>query len=328
MDAKLFKAFTPFVNFAPGAPGRDVLDLKRSKFEDMQSVDPNPTSWSSMGFIPVQGDEWVIDVQGAAMLCCVQINERNLPGAVQREKMRERIADIQAREERKVTKKEFAQIRDEVIIELLPKAFIRRKVVPVMTIGNKLFLFSPSAKVCDDVAALLTAAVGSDKKLDMRLVQNHVQNNIDGMLTTLAKNGTTDMGEGDPYLAISNVGTLKGPNKQQIAVKDKDIGSHDVQSLLKQDYTIVKLGLEYFEEGAVDAAAGFTVNDKLVFTQFKHVLSQSVRGKEEKDQADTFFATAWATSQAVRHVLDLVIAELGGIVYPEAPETIEDPDEL
>ncbi len=332
MDAKLFKAFTPFVNLAGGGVSRALFEVGTEKFDDYESKDPSPTQWGSMGFIPVTVDEYTIDVQGAATLVCVQINERNLPGTVVREKMLDKIQDIQKREDRKLTKKEYASIKDEVIHELLPKAFIRRKVVPVMVFQDKIVLFTGSAKVADDVMALLIAFVGSDKMFKPHLMQNLVENNIDGALTALARDGSSDQTEGEPFVSISTVGTLKGAAKQTISIKDKDMASHDVSNLLKQEYSVVKLGLELFSPGEVDPDCGFTLTDKLVFSQFKIAQAVSVRGKSVEDQAATFIGTAYMVARAVRDAIDVILVIMGGIkAQPSeqaAHETAIDDDEL
>lgn len=314
MDAKLFKGFTALINTAPKA--REHAKLL-SRLEDNPTFDPTGSQWRGFGFTPpINDDEFFVDIQGAGHLACVEINERNLPGTVVREEVANRI--LKYREEtgrEKLSKKQIMEIKDEVVAELLPKAFIRRKLIPIMFIADKVVVFSTSAKVVDDVASLLVGTIHDG--ITLAPLELLVENNIDSMLTILAKNGTSefedDDGEPIAHLAISNVGTLKGPAKQTITIKDKDIASHDMQELLKQDYTVVKLGVERCTEPGADADAGFTLNSKLVFSQFKVVESLSVRGKSKEDAADTFMATAYIVARGVADVLDTTIVVMGGL---------------
>lgn len=326
MDAKLFKGFTALVNTASTSK---VLDSGLfDDLSDFESVDPSGSQWRTMGFIEPATNEWSIDVQGAARLICVQINERNLPGAVLREEVLKRVMKYKDETVRdKISKKQIMEIKDDAVAALLPKAFIRRKIIPVMFFGDKVIVFTTSAKVCDDVVGLLVGAFNLNNHFQPVPLAMLVENNVDGTLTTLAKDGQSEaeneLDDAISYLAITTVGTLKGPNKQTISVKDKDMASHDIQDLLKQEYTVVKLGLEYFTPDATVAEMGFTLNDKLVFSQFKIAEALSVRGRSAEDSADTFMATAYLVARGVYDLLDTTIAVMGGLRATAKP-TVEE----
>lgn len=327
MDAKLFKNFHTFVATVPdliidaGPIGDDL--------ETHEAADPAGSQWRQMGFLPVEEGIFAIDVQGAATLACVQVNERILPGAVQREKMLDKINDIQAREGRKVGKKEYAQIKDEVVFELLPQAFIRRKLVPIMFVKDRVLVFTSSAKLCDDVVTLLVAA--SPAVAEMRLVNlaSLAKNSITGSLTTLAKEGsiTSDNDMRGCAFNVANGMVLKGEGKKTITIKDKDVQESDIQALLKQAYEVVKLRLDFIESGD-DESATFTLNDNLVISA---MLLKDVDFGREKDAADAaakFLTIAWMTAKIAYAITSLVIEVMGGVAAEEETATVEDDDEL
>lgn len=327
MDAKLFKGFTPYINTSESAvQPEDFL----STLSDYEATDPVGSQWRAMGFLPVTaGGEFAIDIQGAGWMCCVQINERNLPGAVLREKMVERMSKYKEETGRnKLSKKQIMEIKEDVTMELLPKAFIRRKLVPIMFLGKYVVPFSTSAKVCDDVMALLMGSVAGVDTVRPAHISNMIELNIPGVLTELAKDGQSTMANEDlddiDYFNTTTVGTMRGPSKQTISVKDKDMSSHDVQELLKQEYTVTKLGLEHVHAGDIDGDAGFTLTDKLAFSQLKLVVAMSVRGSSGEDDSDTFMATAYLTARTVRDIIDTAVVMFGGL---RAEEKLPDADE-
>lgn len=331
MDAKLFKAFTPFINVV--GDKREETDF--SKCDKVPAADPGLTQWRHLGFREFDDMEYWMDVQGAGEIVCVEIAERILPGSVIKDKMRDYIADLTVRTGRKPGKKEFAEIKEEVIMALLPTAFIKRKLIPVLFTKNQVLVFTGSAKTCDDVIALLThtlndADVFSPARLDFLVAQIP-----SGVMTAMAKQGlaesdsTTEQNEISTLLPTNNL-VLKGEGKQTIRVKDKDIDSHDIANLLKQSYDVVSIGVEHMPLGGIEPDCAFTLSDKLVFTGFKLPEVAKVRGTSGKDDEDTFLSTAWLTSIAARGAVDTVVAVCGGLNLLEASATAveEDPDEL
>jgi DNA recombination-dependent growth factor C len=321
MDAKLFKTFTPIVNLGTS---RTAVQHVFDKLDDREAFDPVGSQWRGIGFIrPIEGDDFLIEIDGAGWLACVQINERNLPGAVIREKVLEKALAQEQTTGRKAGKKELAQIRDDVELELLPKAFIRRKLVPVMLIGKKVFVFTSSAKIIDDVLALLSSVADMQDMFDPAPLSMLVERNIDAELTIIAREGKTadfTPGDGDEFdasdlnfLQTNNACVLKGPNKKTITIKDKDLGSKDLYELLQQEYVVTKLGLDHVQAGSTEPDCSFILSDKLVFSRFAIVNEMKVRGKSKEDADATFIGTAWLVAKAVDQAVDTVISVMGGL---------------
>lgn len=319
MDAKLFRNFQAFVQMADDDTpplGQIIAGIFEGQY---QHGDPTGGQWRRMGFIPVEEDAFDMDIQGSATLIAVQLNERILPGAVIREKMLERIASIEDREGRKVGKKEYAALKDEIAFELLPQSHIRRKLIPIMFVNDLVLIFTSSAKLCDDIMALLYRAT---RVPELKLVHigGAVKNDISGTLTTLAREGSTDIGNDDQnYLTTSLSAVLKGENKKTIRIKDKDVQDHDMQQLLKQDYTVTQLGVELWEPGTDDRSVTFTLNDHLVFSGFK-LTDVETRG----DGADAFLTLAWMTAKLGETAVREVITLMGG--KRAASEVGKEPD--
>ncbi len=81
----------------------------------------------SFGFSPPLGrlGKELVHAANGCTLLCARKEERLLPGSVVKETLEERIAEIEMRDDRRVRGKERKRMRDDVIFELMPKAFTR-----------------------------------------------------------------------------------------------------------------------------------------------------------------------------------------------------------
>ena len=82
---------------------------------------------STFGWVaPVgDGDAPLVHAANGCQMICLQRQSRLLPAAVVNDALAERVADIEAREARRPGKKERTDLKDEIVFELLPRAFTR-----------------------------------------------------------------------------------------------------------------------------------------------------------------------------------------------------------
>jgi len=263
-----------------------------------------PSSWGSNGFAYVEAEAHTVDVQGAAQLLLYQFNDKVLPGSTRDEEVRKRVEKLQEQQGRKIGKKEYREVRDEVEMTLLTKAMIRRSFVPVLIVDDYIMVFTSSAKKADMVATALMVAYGpnADKAMLLHNLVHSVVLNPGNLLRPVAQAIDVDTGGGVVFSPTSSV-VLKGAEKQVIRIKDKSVNSHDVQELLKQDYSVESVGMDV--TGPVDAS--FVVTDKLIFKGIK------IEGvKPDKDE-DAKFNNIWLVAQAMETLLDNVIESLDGL---------------
>lgn len=100
---------------------------------------------------------------GEFLVLCAEENYRNLPGIVVKNAMRERIDQIEFREQRKVYKKERDQIKDEEVAKLLPRAFImqRRTYALVDVHAGLIWVQASSHRAAESLLSTLREALGS-----------------------------------------------------------------------------------------------------------------------------------------------------------------------
>lgn len=252
MTTSLFKNFIPYlVNSTASA----------SDPEAYESKDPSGATWRSMGLLPalLANSAFIEPLEGLGKLMAVQINERNLPGKVRDEHLKKEVARVEAAEGRKVSKKEYAQLRDEVEMNLLPRAFIRRSVVPVFffpykhLVGrNVMLVFTSSQKRADDVVGLLSAVFG--ERLDpWKIEPEHA---LHTQMTSMVR---------DSEIGRFNPGTsalLKGPEKKTVRVKAVDVENARIMALLQDGYEIHEMEMRHGDD---ESQHSFSVNDGLIF---------------------------------------------------------------
>ena len=113
----------------------------------------------SRGWVPPLGKhgEQLVHAANGAYLICLQQENKLLPASVVREELEQRIAEREARELRKVRKREREQLKEEIVFELLPRAFSRSKQVYgyIDTVGGWLVVDCGSWRQAEDFTEFL-----------------------------------------------------------------------------------------------------------------------------------------------------------------------------
>ncbi len=96
--------------------------LQAARFKPCGSLQPASYGWTTP--LGKHGEE-LIHVANGNIMICARKEEKILPASVVREFVNEKVAEIEATQARKLAKKEKEMIKDEVLLDLLPRAFIR-----------------------------------------------------------------------------------------------------------------------------------------------------------------------------------------------------------
>ena len=114
---------------------------------------------SSFGWTSPLGksSQQLVHCANGFMMLCGKKEERVLPAAVVNELVQEKILETENQQSRKLSKKERTEIKDELIFELLPKAFtFSRKIYAYIDPkGGWLIVDAASAKSAEDLLSLL-----------------------------------------------------------------------------------------------------------------------------------------------------------------------------
>lgn len=273
MSTNPFKAFIPYVIEAP--------NFERCVGDEHKVTDPTAGDWRRIGLAPpMKGEpDLFVDLQGAGYVMSVQFNERILPSKVRDEELTKRVNKLQAQEGRKLGKKEYAELRAQTEFDLLPRAFIRRTVVPVIfystVYSNHMLVCTSSQKKADDVVGVMCGVFGES----LRPWQMALKNSASGAFRTLATDPRSLIP--DTFTADKMV-VLRGADKTVVRFKDKPVEDEDCMSMiLMPEYLVTEIGIQWDESEHKDTPSlSFVVTDNLTF---KGIVMPSIKPSMSND---------------------------------------------
>jgi recombination associated protein RdgC len=111
------------------------------------------------------------------LMLCAKKQEKVLPTPVINEMLQEKLADLEEQQGRKPSKKERTQLKDELIFDLLPRAFTfsKKMYAYIDPKGGWLVVDAASAKNAEDLLSLLRKSLGSLPAVPINTVDNPVK---------------------------------------------------------------------------------------------------------------------------------------------------------
>ncbi len=133
---------------------------------EAQAFSPcSPAQPLSVGFVPPLGgdSQQLVHAADGRLLLCLKREEKILPASVIREQLDEKIEHIETEEARKVYRKERLTLKDEIIMDLLPRAFSKNShsYAIIDSRAKAVFIDAASAARAEDLLSLLREALGS-----------------------------------------------------------------------------------------------------------------------------------------------------------------------
>lgn len=272
---------------------------------------PSGGQWRALGFdlpVPSFSEMLVYSGPGGCNLFSLYVHERMLPGATIREHVFAKCKKIEDRENRKCYAKERAQIRDEVMAELLPKAFIKHSYIPMLVIGDLLVVDTSSAKKAEDALSTLRDAMGS---LPVRPVS--YQGNIVEMMTKMV-----DEKDSFDYLRPGQRTKLIDSEGAQITVKDLDLDSDAISEHRDAGFRPHELQI-YLHDRDDDAnlLMVFTLTDKLIFkgVKFPDLVLDKAKSEADGDAGAYYDASLFIFCDIVRTLVKTFDEAIEEVVY-------------
>lgn len=277
-------------------------------------ADPDKTQWQRTGFTKPDyfGEETVFVGADNSRVFCVQIRDRVLPGAVIKSELKKAIAEAERRQGHKCGRKQIAQMKDEIVVQLLPHSHIKPMDVLCMITNDYLLIGSGSARVVDLVLLDLFTAFPEQTLLLKPLPTGR---QVGKWMLELLLAGTTDDGE----FNIGDSVVLRGESKATARFKDLDLHSDRIHAHVQAGMMPIEMSVEYSDR------LEFRLSDQLVIKGLKFSSLLIKSAQEEADSDDTlgqFSATVALVGGELRSVLGHMVSEM-----PEKSDEDED-DEL
>lgn len=263
--------------------------------------DPGPTQWQTVGLIESMGADFPL-IQNDQVSFGVRFNDRTLPSAVRDEALQRKVADIEQREGRRVTKKEYRELRDEIEQELLPRAFIRRSTVLFTVLRDgTLIVWTSSARKCDQV---IEVVLGMFEALGQTVsLASYDSTDVRGLLFNIAWNESTNFGPGSSGVYYNDGGDAADP-----IVRLRNVESEGERlTLLKQGYKP--------KEIEISSATGdiiFVLTDAFVFKKIEVTDASSNDNGDADDKINAFTSALFITTKTLIKAADRLLAEAPG----------------
>lgn len=217
----------------------DELDEKLSKlsFKSCSSLQPASLGW----VMPLgrYGSQYIHVANGHVMIC-LKKEEKILPASVVREILTDKVAEIEESQARPVRRKERENMRDEIMQDLLPKAFCRSQLTfaYLSPKTNLLVINASSTKKAEEFLHYLRQALGTLPVVAPVLNESLTFTMTNWVKDSQAKNFT---------IADECEFRDAGDEGGVVRCKKQDLSSPEIQSHIEAEKQVVKLAVDWNE---------------------------------------------------------------------------------
>jgi recombination associated protein RdgC len=257
-----------------------------------------------MGWVPPLGknSELLVHSTNGRLMLCMRREERILPTAVVREAVQEKVDEISLQQDRKVGRKEKADIKDEIIVDLLPRAFTKSALIYayIDPANDWIIVDSASANRSEDLLKLLRESLGSLKVKPLEV--DHAP--ADSMTRWVMDQAPAEM-------LVSDECEMKEPIEQGgvIRMRGVDLAGDEVQQYLNAGWQVTRLLLQWAER------ISFVLSDDLSVKRlrFLDLVMDEASDVETEDEAARFDADFALMSMELSRFIPALCASMGGM---------------
>ncbi|CAK0755382.1 Recombination-associated protein RdgC [Gammaproteobacteria bacterium] len=261
-----------------------------------------PLEMGTLGFVPPLGKtaRTLVHAAGGRMMICARSEEKLLPGSVVREMVAEKVAEIEEEQMRKVGRKERDNLKDEVLQDLLPRAFSRSRTTYLYLDPQLHYLIvdSSSPKRAEEITVLLRKCLGS-----LELLPPQVTTSPAVVMTQWL------LGQDIPAgFTVEEQCELRTPGEQgsQVRLDRQDLGAEEVRAHVDAGKQVVKLALTW------DDRLSFVFDESLMVRRLRFLdIDQDAAGQTAVPSAPPVPGAAGnAGGEAERFDADFVLMTL------------------
>lgn len=265
---------------------------------------------SNQGWVPPAShtpDLYTVAHDGV-VLVALKTEEKLLPASVVRQQVEDRVQEIEAAEHRKVGRKEMRDLRDDVTMQLLPRAFVRQRVLRAMIDLNLNLVWVESASEgkAEDFLSHLRETLGN---LPAHLLQTAVTPQT--AMTTWLEQGAPEGFTLDADCELRS----PGDESAVIRISRHNLDCDEVRQHLDNGKVVTRLGLSWNDH------LSFLLTEKLEIKRLAmlDVLEDNLEEAGAEDQAALFDASFILLCGELRHLTTDLLQACGGELNPQAP---------
>lgn len=251
-------------------------------------------------------DAPLVHASSGCLLIRTAREDRMLPGSVVRDALKDKVDQIEADQLRKVFKKERDQLKDDIVQELLPRAFIRKSstFAAIDPARGLIFVDAASPKKAEDLLSTLREAIGSLPVRPLSVKIAPTATFTDWMRTEQAA----------PDFFLLDECELRDTSEDggMIRAKRQELAAEEMKLHLAAGKLVTELSLAWQDK------LSFVLDDKLVIKRlkFESLLQDQASqdgGDDALSQLDASFTLMMLT---LREFVPALIDSLGGEELP------------
>jgi len=284
----------------------DSAETLAEKLESMQFTPCTQQQQFSAGWtVPLalaEGEGSLVHSANGFMMLCLKKQEKVLPNVVIAEIVTERAEEAEEKQGRKLNKKERAELKDEVIFELLPQAFAfsRKTYAYIDPKGGWIVVDAASAKKAEDLLSLLRKTLGS-----LPVVPPSTKNRPINVMTQwlVEEKSPTD-------IKVEDECELRSPEEDGgiIRCKRHDLAAPEIKNHLDTGKQVSKLAISWAER------LSFIVDESLMIKRlrFLELIQDQVADTQANDETEQFDADFSIMTAELANFLPHLLEIFGG----------------
>jgi recombination associated protein RdgC len=273
--------------------------LESFRFKPCGATEEFSYGWTSP--LGRSSEQLIHQANGFIMLCATK-EEKVLPTSVVNEMTAEKIAEKEEQEVRKLSKKERTDLKDQIIFELLPRAFSfsKRTFAYIDPKGGWLIVDAASAKKAEDLISFLRKNLGSLPVVPVSSKEKPVST----MTQWLLQNETP------ADVLIEDECELRAPEEAGgiIRCKRQDLAAPEIKNHLDTGKQVIKLAISWSDR------LSFIVDENLSIKRLKFLdlIQDQVADTETATAEEQFDVDFTIMSQELSSFLPRLIEIFGG----------------
>jgi recombination associated protein RdgC len=247
----------------------------------------------------------LIHAIGGDQVICMETEDKLLPSQVVTEAVNSVVEQIEEEQGRKVGRKEMRDIKERVIDELLPKAFVQhRKTIGILT-GQYFIINSSSSALADEMMSALAHA--HDSGVPLRPVNTNVA-------PVSAMTGWVASRDAPAGFTLDDTLELRQASDTAAAIRyvNNSIDGDEITEHIASGKLAVKLGMTFNNEVSFVLNSNFHIKRIAILDVIKEQQEEELTLEESQD-ADLVLSAGYAVK-----ILDALIEAHGGLFKPEA----------
>lgn len=273
--------------------------LTQDAFTPCGKQEPKRSGWVD----PTDSDGPLFHASLGQFIVCAKTQERVLPSSVVNEHLKERIDEIKIREDRHIGASERKDIREDIVLELLPKAFSRssRLYAYINPKAGLIVVDSASANKAEALLSLLRTSLGSLPVVPL----------ISQQLPYKAATQWLLDHDVPPPFVLGGECQLSDPKEASsvIRCKHQDLTSSEINNHLQSGMIVTQLGLNW--KDGID----FVLDDQFAIKRLKFSddIHEQANEQDAENPAQQFDMDFSIMSIELNKLISDLLSAMGGI---------------